>query len=531
MIKRFIVLCLALTLFLCPLTAQAAADWPENVSIQADGGIVIDGDTGTVLYGKNMHTPYYPASITKILTALIVLERCSLDEMVTFSYDAVYNVEEDSSSAGIDEGDELTVRDCLYALLLASANESANALAEHVAGSREAFADLMNEKAASLGCTDSHFANPSGLNDPNHYVSAYDMALITQAAIQNPTFVEISGSRTYRLYGLKRAPADEYPDGFPIANHHRMCMQNTEVTYPGAFCGKTGYTSLAGNTLVTCARRDGMTLIAVVLNGHQTHYSDTKELLDFGFENFQSLRVADYETTYTSIPDDMLIGGISTGGGISLDLSQTDRITIPKAAAFSDAEPSLNYDLPSTAPAGAVAQIRYTYDGRFAGCAYLCRQGEAEAARQSIAPAVLPSSASEESAPAPSAPESAALPSAAAGAEPPSPGPAQTPPQIEEHKDSALNIRIPASAAALLGTLISLAAISVLVITLRSRRKERQDSDRIRRHQRHRERMDDVSYSSAEFGRIMEQYRPSTTGTYTKRPSRSRRRRFPFRRR
>ena len=157
MMKHIFTLCLIFSLLLCPMTADAAVSWPENASIQADGGIVIEADTGTVLYGKNIHETYYPASITKILTALIVLEHCDLDEIVTFSHDAVYNVEEGSSSAGIDEGDELTVRDCLYALLLASANESANALAEHVSGSREAFAELMNEKAESLGCQDSHF--------------------------------------------------------------------------------------------------------------------------------------------------------------------------------------------------------------------------------------------------------------------------------------------------------------------------------------------------------------------------------------
>ena len=521
MMKRIFTLCLIFSLLLCPMTADAAVSWPENASIQADGGIVIEADTGTVLYGKNIHETYYPASITKILTALIVLEHCDLDEMVTFSHDAVYNVEEGSSSAGIDEGDELTVRDCLYALLLASANESANALAEHVAGSREAFADLMNEKAESLGCQDSHFANPSGLNDEDHYTSAYDMALITQAAIQNPTFVEISGSRTYRLYGLKRVSAEEFPNGYPIANHHQMCMKNTAVYYPGAFCGKTGYTSLAGNTLVTCAERNGMTLIAVVLNGHQTHYSDTKALFDFGFDNFQSLRVADYETKYTSITNDMLIGGIPSGEGISLTLSQADSITIPKAAAFSDAQASLNYNLPSSAPSGAVAQIRYSYEDRYVGCAYLCRRGAARIDSPSAAlaeNAILENTEAEMENP-------AQEPLSAEGS-----SPEETQLQIGEHRDSALNIRIPAGAAAIFGALVSLGIISAVVITLRRHRRQQQESDQIRRHQRHRERMDDVSYSSSEFGRIMEQYRSSTTTTYTKRPSRSRRRHFPFRR-
>ena len=122
--KRFLMLfiCLCLCAGLFPITAAAAPEWPSDVSIQADAGIVMDSDTGTVLYGKNMDQPYYPASITKILTALIVLEQCDLNEMVTFSHDDVYNVEAGSSSAGIDEGDVLTVRDCLYALMLASAN-------------------------------------------------------------------------------------------------------------------------------------------------------------------------------------------------------------------------------------------------------------------------------------------------------------------------------------------------------------------------------------------------------------------------
>lgn len=180
------ILSINLIFILVPGTVLAVPSWPSAVSIEADGGILMEAQTGTVLFAKNEDQPYYPASITKILTALIVLEHCRLDEEVTFSHDDVYNVEAGSSTAGIDEGDVLTVRDCLYALMLASANESANALACHVSGSREAFAELMNQTAESLGCTGSHFANPSGLNDENHYTTAHDMALITRAAIQNP---------------------------------------------------------------------------------------------------------------------------------------------------------------------------------------------------------------------------------------------------------------------------------------------------------------------------------------------------------
>lgn len=317
--KRFfsLFLCLCLSMGVFTISALAAPEWPSDVSIQADGGIVMDADTGTVLYGKNMDQPYYPASITKILTALIVLEHCDLDEMVSFSHDDVYNVEAGSSSAGIDEGDVLTVRDCLYALMLASANESANALACHVSGSREEFAKLMNEKAASLGCTGSHFANPSGLNDENHYTTAHDMALIAREAIKNPEFLAINGTRSYKL-----APTKRTPEGGYVANHHKMLNKNESVYYPGAFAGKTGYTSLAGNTLVTCAKRDGMTLIAVVLNGHQSHYSDTKAMFDFGFRNFQSLKAVDYETRYRSVENDMTIAGMTARDSISLELDK-----------------------------------------------------------------------------------------------------------------------------------------------------------------------------------------------------------------
>lgn len=357
-----------------PMTSFAAPAWPDNVYIQAEGGIVMDADSGTVLFGKNIHEHYYPASITKILTALIVIENCDLDEMVTFSYDAIFNVEENSSNMAASVGDTLTVRDCLYGLMLASANESANALAEHVAGSTEAFAELMNQKAAELGCQDSHFANPSGLNAPNHYTSAYDMALIMQAALQNETFVEIDSALYYKHAPIKQYPDPEDPHNVVYA-HHQMLKKNSSVYYPGAFAGKTGYTSLAGNTLVTAAKKDSMTLITVVLNGSQVHYSDTKRMLDFGFENFQTLKVADYDHTYTSIENDMSIAGLTTSDISVLSLDDRCYVTLPKGADISDAQAVLNYDLGETDPDDAIAQIQYTYNDRSIGSTYLTIKG------------------------------------------------------------------------------------------------------------------------------------------------------------
>lgn len=382
--KRILTLLLCITLIAgAQVTpAFAAPDWPANVSVEAEGAILMDARSGAVIYGKNLHTAYYPASITKILTALIVIEHCNLDDVVTFSHDAVYNVEQGSSSAGMDVGDKLTVRDCLYAMLLKSANEVANALAEHTAGSIENFTVLMNAKAKELGCQESHFNNPSGLNDPQHYTSAYDMALIAQAAFQNETFVTIDSSLYYDL-----PPTRHNPDGFRVYPGHRMLKKNTPQYYAGVIGGKTGYTSLAGNTLVTCAEKNGMKLITVVLNGHQTHYTDTKALLDFGFANFQSVNIAEADSTYSSVSNDMTIAGLPAADLSVLHMQKDCYVTLPKNADISDAQSSISYELPESAPQAAVARVSYQYNDRQIGASYLLHkeaQEEADAAAVSI---------------------------------------------------------------------------------------------------------------------------------------------------
>ena len=524
--KRFfsLFLCLCLSLGVFTISALAAPEWPSDVSIQADGGIVMDADTGTVLYGKNMDQQYYPASITKILTALIVLEHCDLDEMVSFSHDDVYNVEAGSSSAGIDEGDVLTVRDCLYALMLASANESANALACHVSGSREEFAKLMNEKAASLGCTGSHFANPSGLNDENHYTTAHDMALIAREAIKNPEFLAINGTRSYKL-----APTKRTPEGGYVANHHKMLNKNESVYYPGAFAGKTGYTSLAGNTLVTCAKKDGMTLIAVVLNGHQSHYSDTKAMFDFGFRNFHSLKAVDYETRYRSVENDMTIAGMTARDSISLELDKNGRVVIPKAGDFADVQSMLTYDLDSQSPLDAVACIRYTYNERPVGFVYLCSAGMGSAS--------LPAAPAHEEGMGGPVPEGTVAPHSQDGSGSPSPAdhPAsrdQTPASptrqdITTKEGTASSIRIPANTLAILGIVFSLCIIIAIVAAVKIHVKRKEEADLLLRRQRRLERLEDIGYSSSEFDRLLAERRVSSPSA--RRTRRSRRKKSIFR--
>lgn len=245
--------------------------------IQSEGAVVIDASTGNILYGKNERNRFYPASTTKLMTAMLVLERAGLNDTVTFSKTATTNLESGAVSLNLTEGDKLTVEQCLYALLLKSANEVGNGLAEHVAGSVSGFADLMNQKAAALGCTGTHFANPHGLNDSNHYTTPYDMALIGRAAFQNETLCKIATTATYQIPATKKAAARTITMG------HKMVHPNDSRYYEGIIGGKTGYTSLAGNTLVTGAQRDGVRLVAVVMKSKSTHYEDTKALLDYGF--------------------------------------------------------------------------------------------------------------------------------------------------------------------------------------------------------------------------------------------------------
>lgn len=257
--------------------ADMGATLPDKPEIQAEGAVVIDAATGKVLYGKHETSRFYPASITKLMTAMLVLERTNLNDVVTFSGAATTNLESGATTLNLTEGDQLTVEQCLYGLLLKSANEIGNALAEHVSGSVDGFVQLMNQRAAQLGCTGTHFANPHGLNDSNHYTTPYDMALIARAAFQNETLRRIDTTRSYQF------PATIKEAARTITMGHKMMFPDDSRYYEGIIGGKTGYTSLAGNTLVTGAQRGGVRLVAVVMKSKSTHYADTKKLLDYGF--------------------------------------------------------------------------------------------------------------------------------------------------------------------------------------------------------------------------------------------------------
>lgn len=258
-------------------TGGSVVNTLKQPEIQAQGAVLMDAATGNLLYSKEAETKFYPASITKLMTALLVAEKCSLDDTVTFSKTAVTNLESGAVTLGLVEGDKLTVRQSLYGLLLKSANEVANGLAEHTAGSISKFADMMNARAKELGCMNTNFVNPNGLNNSNHYTTPHDMALIARAAFQNGTVSKIASTLSYQIPATQKAAART------ISLGHKMLYPNDARYYQGVIGGKTGYTSLAGNTLVTCAERNGVRLIAVIMKSKSTQYTDTSALLDYGF--------------------------------------------------------------------------------------------------------------------------------------------------------------------------------------------------------------------------------------------------------
>ena len=539
-----LLLCIVLITGTQATLAYAAPEWPSNVSVEAEGAVLMDARSGAVIYGKNLHSVYYPASITKILTALIVIEHCNLDDIVTFSHDAIYNVEQGSSSAGLDVGDKMTVRDCLYAMLLKSANEVANALAEHTAGSVQNFAVLMNAKAKELGCQESHFNNPSGLNDPQHYTSAYDMALIAQAAFQNETFVTIDSSLYYDL-----PPTRHNPDGFRVYPGHRMLKKNAPQYYPGVIGGKTGYTMLAGNTLVTCAEKNGMKLITVILNGHQTHYSDTKALLDFGFSNFQSVNIAEADGTYSSVSNDMTIAGLPAADLSVLHMQKDCYVTLPKTADISDAQSAISYELPESAPPAAVARITYQYNDRQIGASYLLHKvaGEdSDAAVSAQAENVEVAAASDEMSGAKvqtasiesggsaqdsgaeygsDAAQSGALdgessfnqdPLALAQTDPLTSSESAEKKTLSSTRRPGIHLNIPPSFWIIVGVAAVAAIIGSGLLTAKYRIEKREEEERSERYERRRQRLQDIGMTTSEFDMMLQQKRSDSALKQTK---------------
>ena len=266
----------------------------EGMQIYSESAILIESTTGKVLYEKNMNERKYPASITKVLTAIIALEKCDLDEVATASYNAVNSVKSGYTKADIQVGEKFSIEELLNVMMVQSANEAATIIAEHISGSVSEFAKLMNEKAKEIGCKNSNFVNANGVHNENHYSTAYDMAMIARYCMKNEVFRRLASMMECSL------PRTEYWQDEQVEEHGERIFKNTNKLlikdnryyYPYAIGVKTGFTTPAKNCLISASNKNGFELISVVLHAETTEdglsarYLDTINLFEYGYNNF-----------------------------------------------------------------------------------------------------------------------------------------------------------------------------------------------------------------------------------------------------
>lgn len=349
-----------------PIQSNEIENWPQGPEIGAEGAILMEANTGTILYAKNIDEKLYPASTTKILTSLIAIENSSLDEMVSFSYEAVFSIEKGSSNMGMDAGQSITMEQCLYGILVYSANEVCNAVGEHIAGSIDGYVDMMNQRAAELGCTNSHFVTTNGLHDENHYTTPRDLATIACAFFSNDTLSKMAGTNHYYI-----GPTDTQPDDIDLWTHNALTAGTYQ--YDGYIGGKTGYTSNSRQTLVSCAERDGIKLVCVVMQEESPNqFLDTIALFDYGFNNFQKINISENETNYTINDSDLFNtdSEIFFSNDPIIEIDPTDCVIIPNTITFADLTSSLSYETENDDNSGSLlATINYQYQNVDVGSA------------------------------------------------------------------------------------------------------------------------------------------------------------------
>ena len=361
--RFFIIITLIITLF--SLYTLSFADTTENdFQIYSSGSVLIDAKTGKILLQKDMNKKLYPASTTKILTAILAIENLNLDSKLTASRSAVMAIPSGYSNAGIKAGESLSVSDLLEMFLIHSANEVGYIFAEEISGSIDSFANLMNQKASELGCTNTHFTNPSGIHDVNHYSTAYDMALIAKYCMQNETFRNIVNKKS-----CKFSATDLYPEERYFKNTNSLLDPSNRYYYEYAIGIKTGFTTQAKNCLIAGAQKNGIELIAVMLgaeateNGQSGRYIDAKNLFDFGFENYE---VKQFLQEGTKIAEIKIKNATKETQTLNLLAKTSLSATFESSFNISSLNPSIKIEENITAPIAKdkiLGKISYDIDG------------------------------------------------------------------------------------------------------------------------------------------------------------------------
>lgn len=291
--KKFCVCFFLLLLFSFLLVPFVKAVEESVPNVYSPSALIMDYKSGKILYEKNIYEKRYPASLTKVMTAIVVLENCKLDEVATVSYNAVMTLSSGYVTANLQIGEELTIEQLLYVLMVGSSNDAAIVLAEHISGSVEAFSELMNNKAKEIGCTSTNFVNPNGVHDENHYSTAYDLALMAQYAMKNETFRTLVSTTSYKLPITNKYSKD---DRFFTTTNYLLILNNNDRAdnyyYKYATGIKTGFTTPAGDCLIASANKGNLELISVVLGAQQTEdglsgrYLDTKNLFNYIYNTY-----------------------------------------------------------------------------------------------------------------------------------------------------------------------------------------------------------------------------------------------------
>lgn len=374
--KRFLSLFLALlmSLLLVPSAFAAGDDepvLPEEPEILAKAALLMDYNTGAVVYAQNEHEELYPASLTKIMTALLVLDaveagKLTLDQEVTASASALDGLPSDGSTANIKAGETMSVRNLLYCMLVVSANEACDILAEEVAGSVSAFVEKMNEKAEALGCENTHFVNPNGLHDPQHYTSAWDMYLITRAAMEYEEFMVIADTASYTVPATNMSEERKlYTTNHLLSNWRVIGYRDTR-----AHGIKTGSTDDAGYCLVSSAMKGSLHFVSVILGAERVvidnvgdirSFSHTSRMFDYGFENFTYKTIIDEMDAIQEVPVEL-----SKIDHVTVYPAETKEVLIPKGLDGEDLDRTIVLQDPVEAPVAKgqkLGTLELSYDG------------------------------------------------------------------------------------------------------------------------------------------------------------------------
>lgn len=349
-------------------TIYALAANSTDPQITSPAAILMDSKTGKILYEKNSEEQRYPASTTKIITAILALENCNLNDKVTVSYNAVMSVPAGYSIAALQIGEELTIEQLLNVLLIHSANDAGNVIAEHIAGSIEDFADMMNKKAIEIGCKNTNFVNPSGIHSSEHYSTAYDLALIAKYAMQNETFRKIVSKTSCTIEATNKYEERTFRTTNDLLIYNNV-KKDSNYYYPYAIGVKTGYTSQAKNCLISAAIKNDIELIAVVLgsmytsSGLSERYVDTISLFDYGYENFIT---TDLKNTGDIITNITIENATKDTKSLDLTISDTLNVLINKESLNSEITPEikLNDNLAAPIEEGEiVGTVTYNVEG------------------------------------------------------------------------------------------------------------------------------------------------------------------------